>query len=883
MFLALALTWGLCIQHFSSSAQTTNPGRVQNEKGEPIPFASVYIEELKQGISANENGNFEFKAPPGTYTCYFQSLGYEMQERQITLPLKETLTVVMAEKAYGIRSISISSDDEDPAYRIMRRAIAKAPYYRSIIKGYTSEVYLKTKIDVDQLKGIAAAALDKQERQALRKLSFVYESVNELRFYAPDRFEQKVKSVIKGSSIDLSQFGMDMEDMKMGVMQLNIYGTSPALPLAPGAFSNYRFEYEGISEQGGQIINKIKVIPRRKDNRLLSGYIYIVEDLWSVYSFDLLQTSAFGTIRIRQSYGDVGGGIFLPVSYNADIHISMLGAKGAGNMTGSVMYLTVEQDKKIALDTLSLASTVRPDATANPPAKISAKREQLQQQLDELAQKDEFRNSDMMKASRIQSQIAGLARKEEMVETGEKRSLEVKERYVITSDSTASKRDSVYWNLVRPVPLLDSEALVYRKNDSIAAANTGQDSVKHKKSAARIITGIVMGDSYRIDSLTRINFGGLMSISSMDFNTVDGFVYGTTGGLTIQRKDRKRWDINIGGSWAFAREKFLWNASVERLYNPRLRAGWRIEGGMSTADFAGAQGVGRVNGWSSLLFRYNYSSFYGNDYIKANHSIDIVNGLTLATGIEWADRHELNNYSDYSLFYRDSRDYRPNIPDNAAVMANPALLADNRAAILDVKLQYTPNRRYRMYNGQKYYLGSAYPTLTAVWKRGIPGVFESGSDFDFLSANIAQSLSFGYFNRLSYTVEAGKFFGNKNTAFADFRHFYANQPGLSLNKEPGAPYQLLPCYTYSTRDWYAAASANYSAPYMLLKRIPFLSNLPFNESIYGSYLLQPQLRHYTEAGYGIDMSGMIGAGVFAGFENGRYRSWGVRISLRLEY
>ena len=38
-------------------------GVVSNELGEPIAFATIYIEELQTGTSANQQGQFSLKTP----------------------------------------------------------------------------------------------------------------------------------------------------------------------------------------------------------------------------------------------------------------------------------------------------------------------------------------------------------------------------------------------------------------------------------------------------------------------------------------------------------------------------------------------------------------------------------------------------------------------------------------------------------------------------------------------------------------------------------------------------------------------------------------------------------------------------------------------------
>ncbi len=59
-----------------SVAQTLN-GKITDISGQPVPYATVYIQELKQGTTSNTKGYYEIKLLPGKYMVNYQSLGYE--------------------------------------------------------------------------------------------------------------------------------------------------------------------------------------------------------------------------------------------------------------------------------------------------------------------------------------------------------------------------------------------------------------------------------------------------------------------------------------------------------------------------------------------------------------------------------------------------------------------------------------------------------------------------------------------------------------------------------------------------------------------------------------------------------------------------------------
>jgi len=60
-------------------------GAVITQDGEPLPFASVYIRNLQDGVPTNENGRYEFKLAPGLYDVVVQHLGYASQIRTVEI------------------------------------------------------------------------------------------------------------------------------------------------------------------------------------------------------------------------------------------------------------------------------------------------------------------------------------------------------------------------------------------------------------------------------------------------------------------------------------------------------------------------------------------------------------------------------------------------------------------------------------------------------------------------------------------------------------------------------------------------------------------------------------------------------------------------------
>ena len=81
-------------------AQSGVKGKIINENGEPIAFASVIIQEEKIGVDSDTNGFFEItNLHPGTYTIRISFIGFSTKSEKITLSQNEfkNITIILKE------------------------------------------------------------------------------------------------------------------------------------------------------------------------------------------------------------------------------------------------------------------------------------------------------------------------------------------------------------------------------------------------------------------------------------------------------------------------------------------------------------------------------------------------------------------------------------------------------------------------------------------------------------------------------------------------------------------------------------------------------------------------------------------------------------------
>jgi hypothetical protein len=868
-------------------------GSVTDQKGEPIPYATVYIQELKQGTTANTKGDFEFKLPPGKYLVICQSLGYEPVFVDITLT-DQTITrdFILPEQYYEIPEVRITASGENPAYIIMRKAIGLAPYYLNHVSYYKADVYLKGNLTIKRIPKIMERAIKMEARSSSSGTSastntikagdsYFMESFNEIEFTAPDKYVQRVLSV----NSTFPEGGNEISPMDY--IQASLY--QPVLadvaisPLSPEAFFHYDFRYLGASPQGNFIINKIEVIPKRKSQQLFKGTIYIIEDLWCLHSVDLTNENIIGTIRLQQLYIPVQEEIWMPVSHKFDINISIIGFKADVGYGSSVKYREVRPN-----EALQRPSSLTADYTRRYAA-YDTTEEKPDEQIEKILQKEELSNRDMMRLSRLMKKQS-----EESIEDSISKNLEIKDNTTYIIEKDAAKKDSSYWTEIRPIPLSDVEIKNLRISDSTKAlleakGRTATDTTGTAKKKSRAFTALrnIMFDHTWSDTTGfRFTNGGLVDLRNLSFNTVDGFVYGVDFRISKSCKGNRSLSLYPDVRWAFSREVLMWRINTNYNFNGMKQKQIFIRTGITSKDLNTGGGINPLlNTATSLLCKRNYLKLYESKYMIIGYRTEIVNGLTIELRAGYDDRRVLENTTDFSLI-GSSREYYDNIPDNKylEIGADPVFsLSDQKHGEFVTNITFTPKQRYRISNGNKIPAGSDWPTLSLTWKHGI-NEFEELADnikhFDMIRFDVSKRTETGAFSQFRWRLSTGGFLDNTSLTYYDFFHFNA-QPLLLLIDNYEDAFMLPEYYSLSTPEFFGELHLKYTTPYFLLKLLPGLSNTLMRENLSLSYLGSRYHKSYTEIGYSMsEVLLLIELGVYIGFDNFNYRSMGAKIVLR---
>jgi len=809
---------GLLLFLFPLIANAQNvKGLVIGESGEAVPAASIYVQETKQGLVANLDGVFQLRLEPGIYHLEVRSMAYEpesLELKVLSLDKEVELTICLKLKLVTLSEIQVTPG-EDPAYRIMRKVIEKAPFYQSIVKEAVYETYTKGSgkfLGIPKLMKAMASEEDREMLDLYTDKLFLQESLSEIHFTAPDVYEQNVKAF--SSSIPF----MDNPESAARVGLISLYRPmwgSVVSPLNPKAFDYYRFRYEGFKEEGDQSIFIIRITPKLKDPKLIEGIIHIADEEWNIRHIDYTGHSVGMEARFTMNFNRVTEAIYLVTDYRSQVDANLLGVRFEMELISSIQYLDIQQSD-------SLASLEK--------------------------------------------------------EKQKKRSLEIKYAERKTDvDSLALLRDSLYWTEARTIVLNEEELQSYQQKDSLQARQDSlSDAVRNPKfSFGDILTGGAIGND---SSALYFRYNGLMGGLLKEYNFVDGWWLGQSIQLDFKKRKNKGLVVLSDIYWGSARKTLLWKTDFSFDYAPLRLGNVNLSVGHTSEDYSRQAGMDRfLNSVFSLAAGRNYAKLFDSEFARLSNGIDLANGLHLKLGVELNRNKYPENHTGWNLF--GARNKRTeNVPDYPSDLNR----LYSRRVNYSVGLEYTPEYYYRILEGKKQYAHSRFPTLALNYKQGVPeSLVNDNSVYRQLELSIHQAFRLTPFDRLSYSLVAGRFFNTNGFSYIDYKHFNTSAPWLDFRFWSDS-YALLPYYTFSANREWIQAFLNYNTDYLLLKRLPFLQGKMITETLQAKFLHTPDKPYYSEWAYSVNLPGGLGGvGIFFGFDSFRHNGTGLRFSFPL--
>lgn len=696
-------------------------GTVTDDKGTVLPFASIIIKNSTRGTTSNNEGRYFLQLSPGVYTIICQYVGYERQEKEVTVGNDEVVVnFQLPRQQLSLPEVVVKQGAEDPAYQIIRNAIKKRSYYLKQLDTFQCEVYAKGQMLLrnypDKFMG---QKIDFEDGDTSKnKMVYLTESVIK---YASQN--DKIKAEVVSTKVSGQRDGFGFTLPQFVTFYKNNIDLGPNLnprgfisPIAENALNFYKYKYEGSFIEDGKEINHIKVIPKRKYEPLFSGYINIVDGDWRIHSVELELTKAsqmqfLDTFLINQLY----------VPYNKDVWV----------IKTQVVYPAI---KIFGFDIYGNFINIYSQFDLHP---VFDKK---------------FFNNTVLKYEEGSNKKSN-----EYWDTVRPVPLQANEQ------KDYHKKDSLE-QLRQDPRYMDSIDRIRNRPNALGILFAGQTISKEKKRSQLTIYPL---------------------LQSVSFNTVEGWVINAkvaytkrldsiAGGKSITISPLVRYGFSNGHLNAYLSASY----STGKKYPSVIT----VAGGKNVYQFNNANPSDPFyNTFSTLIWKHNYMKLYEAWAGSIEYSKVMADGVTAKVSFQYQDRMPLENTTDQSWKNWDSRSYTPNYPTD--LMSEN--FTRHQASIFSLALSWRPGSKYVEFPDRRFEISSKYPTFTAGVSMGIKNLLGSDVDYGKWRAGINDEINLKLAGTFKYNVSGGGFYRAKVVQVQDYKHFNGNQITMMGNYTDG--------------------------------------------------------------------------------------------------
>lgn len=822
-------------------------GVITDASGTPLPYANIYVKGTSDGTSANVKGEYVLELKAGKYEIVFRHIGFQQKVEVIDVVRDMVINVVLQVQQYEIRDVVINASD-DPANEVIRRAIARRKYFLEAVESYSCDAYVKGMNRVIDAPFWAKNRLKKAGiTLSSNGILYLSESVSKLYYKKPNKFHEviyssKVSGSPRGFTFNSAQnFFFNFYERNISIP---VIAARPFIsPLSDNAFYYYKFKMLGAYKEGELLINKIQVIPKRKSDPCFAGVLSIVENNWNIHSLELYLVKDNGieyidSLKITQYFIPVKDGLWLASQQRYDAKASFLGIKGDGYYLG--VFRNYQLNNNFGTSVITKVDTTK---TQN--------------------------------KKKIDKQQAKAVKKQEK---------EIFTPEIIKIEEGANKRDTTYWENIRPVPLTELETSDYIVKDSIQVVKDSpayKDSMD-KESNKPTFGSVILGYTYRKQSKKlQVQFPSLFGI--VNYNTLEGLNFQLK--FTIQKtfkEDRRRLSVEPVLRYGVANKGFNAMATISYRNSQMHDEYITVSGGKFISQINETQPQPYFgNTWKTLVFKWNHLKLFEHYFVRVSYSREIYNGIYTGVTLNYAQRFPMENMSAAYIFKTVKTAFTPNGVDIPGVNYNTDNITRHNAFRADLRFTFRFGQKYISRPDVRFRTSSKYPELTLIYKHSIPIKGFSDLNYNFIESRLAGNVSFKMGGTLHYRLAGGGFPYVKRIEYTDYRHFsgnFLNQGETDLLGLFGIGY-----YRHSTNQYFAEANLEHHFGGILLGRIPGINKLKLYEVLGFHFLYTPARKQYFQLDVGLEnIFKVLRADFVAGFGSGHKEYYfGARLGLAI--
>ena len=803
----LSATMLLCISSLGLFGQILE-GTVTDEAGTPLAFASVYIDQSTLGISTDLRGRYFFELDPGHYKVVYSYVGFETTKLDVEIRAdhKQLQDVRLKFLPAALHEVEIIADTRDRGTEIMRKAIDKRKDYKQAIEAYTCYTYSKTSLEkvlINPRPSDSTTVVTDETLEAANLMEhFGRQSLNLIEMVGHTHFKKRSR-------------------YKEVIEAYHDYAERPNQDEGRQASVNFSAE---VGPYAGSIAPKTY----RKDNPYL-----LYEDVTSsdLNFYDNL--ISFPSVAVKE--------LVSPLSATALISYKFYyqgafyeGEKKIYEIGVEPRFITepLFQGKIFIED--STFALIGVDLTINRPALTFCRDFKIIQNYEELQNKCYLpvRREMLYTIRDGRYNIIGNTRVDHSEHDVNKEfppgffGSEIK-RFEID----AFDQDSGYWDAKRPITLTNSELQFIHETDSLAEYFESDEYFAKIDSAFN-----------RVDWWTPLAGYGRRNRSKGNELYIEGILgqvnpFGIGG---YRHKLPGHFKKTFDNGMQLDNDGFIDYGFRNNDVKGKLTTGFTyvphkfVKTSVTLGDF-----YTLINNYSSIEQTFSRSNYVRNRTVEIAQRMEVINGLFAELSFAYNDQQSIDNLALSNWSEQLFRALNEPVPFERYTKSELKFTAKYRFA-----------QKHVMKGKQKIIIGTDYPEIDIVYRKGIPGLFNSEVNYDYLEISASGEIPLKRFGYTRWSGSVGSYINKTNLRVLEHKYFRGSDNWFFSN--PSNTFQRLP-QSFHTPNEFLSVNGVHHFEGAILNKIPFINRLKLQLACGAGSLIVPDsdLTHF-EAFVGLE-------------------------------
>ncbi len=778
-----------------SFSQYVLKGLVTNQYDEGIPGVRIYIKNTTYGVITNQDGEYfiELKAK-GNYPIHYKAIGFTDTTYQVSINDKITVfNVQLKEQAIELQEVEVYANKIDVAKKVIKATNKQKKYWRNAIPQYQCNTYIKTSLEKD-LKPYYAERLLKKSDTVLNgpsKMNFI-ESYSITKYKAPKKYAEKI--IAYNDYTEKSN-----SNVNVNVSNGETFGLPEIAPNQSVKNDPYVF-YEKVQDGDFNLYQNLIYLPNITTQPILSP---IADGAFASYKY-----------KLDNIFYEDGQKIYsikvIPRNSSAPLFSGTL-------FIVDSLWVIKSFDLKINENTMDYFKTFQ---IIQDYEQINNKWVVVRREFNYSISDGKYLVSANTRVKHSNYNFNPTFIKKDFTDA------------VLIYDELAYDKDSVYWDSLRPISLKQEELDFIHKQDSITKFLESEaylDSVDREFNKVDFWDITLNGVGFRNRFKKReIYINSLLS--SANLFGVGGFRYGLGGSFKKEFKNAHKIRVSGEANYGFNNKDIKGYLSVSYTYLP-LRFGKLTVSGGDIYDM--------INNYESVVGTFSRSNYVRNQYFGVSQRIEIVNGLYGRLAFDYSTKHEITNIklAEWSNQVFGS-------------LNTPQPFQTYTVSMFELNLVYKFHQKYVIKQGKKIIIGSKYPVLTLTYKKGVPKMFGSDVNFDFIELRASDNVKLARVGEFKWNAIAGSFVNQVDLRFIEHKFFRGSD--LVFLSNPLQSHQMLDSTFHTSMPYFQAFGIHHFNGF-IMNKIPLIKHLKLQMTAGASALLIQEVNYsHIEAFAGVE-------------------------------